>query len=398
MAPLSGVRVFDLTIAGAGPWASMLLATLGAEVVKIESPDGDMARGVPPLQQGMSTLYITANLNKRSAILNLKDPQQRDLARRLAAASDVFIENFRPGTTERLGLGYDSLRVTNPALVYASLSAYGQTGPMSGLAGNDPQVQAFCGWCSQNGSEHGRPEMYRYFAFIDLISATQAVEGILLALFARTRRGKGQKVEVSMLEAALNLQTTRLASYFADRTLPARLGSACQDTVPHQAFRCQDDRFIAVGVLRDQDWPAFCGVLGLEELAKDPMLATNRSRVDRRNWLVPLLAAEFVRLPAAWWLRQLKKSRLPAGPFLDFDALLNHPQVRENRFIRQISTPWGETYVQGPPWRFEGQDLEVRTSPVPGSDTEAVAAAAGWSGPALGGADHRSFDHRRVGI
>src|SRR5438132_424036 len=147
----------------------MLLATLGAEVVKVEPPHGDLARGVPPFQRGMSALYLTANLNKRGAILDLKEPRQRDLARRLAAASDVFLENFRPGTAARLGLGYEELQARNPALVYASLSAFGQTGPMSGLAGNDPQLQAFCGWCSVNGAPGGRPEMYRYFAFIDLI-------------------------------------------------------------------------------------------------------------------------------------------------------------------------------------------------------------------------------------
>lgn len=352
---LEGIRVFDLTIAAVGPWATKLLGALGADVIKVEAPGGDrLSHAVPPMIRGNSVLYISANHNKRMIELDLKKEADRAIALKIVEQSDVFAQNMRPGAVERLGLGYEVVAKINPRMIYVAASAYGRTGPMAGEAGIDPTVQSFCGWCNITGPEHGRGEMFRHLAHLDLTTANTIVQAVLQALIARERTGRGQLIEIEMLTAAMALQTTRLAEYFATGEQPDRLGSAAAATAPHQAFECQDQRYLAVGVERDEHWPGLCRALKLTELISDLRFATNPLRVEHRAELIPLLTERFKTKPAAWWTIRLNNERVPNGPFLTFEELRNHPQVAANGHIVEIDTPhWGRIHVDGLPWKFE---------------------------------------------
>src|ERR1700738_3266169 len=206
---LEGIRVFDLTIAAVGPWATKLLGALGADVIKVEAPGGDrLSHEVPPTIKGSWVLYISATHNKRMRERDLKQEADLAIALKIIEKSDVFVQNMRPGAVERLGLGYDVVAKVNPRIVYVAASAYGRVGPMAREAGIDPTVQAFCGWCSVTGPQNGRGEMFRHLAHIDLTTATTITQAVLQALLARERIGKGQRIEIEMLTAAMALQTT----------------------------------------------------------------------------------------------------------------------------------------------------------------------------------------------
>jgi crotonobetainyl-CoA:carnitine CoA-transferase CaiB-like acyl-CoA transferase len=372
---LDGIRVFDLTIAAVGPWATKLLGALGADVIKVEAPGGDrLSHAVPPMIKGSSVLYISANHNKRMIELDLKKEADRAIALKIIEQSDVFVQNMRPGAVERLGLGYEVVAKVNPRTIYVAASAYGRTGPMASEAGIDPTVQSFCGWCSITGPEHGRGEMYRHLAHLDLTTATTITQAILQALIARERTGQGQLIEIEMLTAAMALQTTRLAEYFATGEQPAPLGSAAATTAPHQAFECEDRRYLAIGVERDEQWPGFCRALKLEELISHPRFITNPARVTHRAELVPILAERFKTKPAAWWAIRLSKENVPNGPLLTFEELRRHPQVSENGHIIEIDTPhWGRMHIDGLPWKFaETSAGPIRAGGVPGEHTEEV--------------------------
>ena len=372
---LDGIRVFDLTIAAVGPWATKLLGALGADVIKVEAPGGDrLSHAVPPMIKGSSVLYISANHNKRMIELDLKKEADRAIALKIIEKSDVFVQNMRPGAVERLGLGYDVVAKVNPRMIYVAASAYGRTGPMAGEAGIDPTVQSFCGWCSITGPEHGRGEMYRHLAHLDLTTATTITQAVLQALIARERTGRGQLIEIEMLTAAMALQTTRLAEYFATGEQPAPLGSAAATTAPHQAFECEDRRYIAIGVERDEQWPGLCRALKLDDLIGDPRFMTNPARVERRAELASILAERCKTKPAAWWAIRLNKENVPNGPLLTFAELRRHPQVRENEHIIEIDTPhWGRMHVDGLPWKFERTPAgPIRAGGRPGEHTAEV--------------------------
>jgi crotonobetainyl-CoA:carnitine CoA-transferase CaiB-like acyl-CoA transferase len=380
--PLDGIRVFDLTVAAVGPWAGKLLGAMGADVIKVEAPGGDqLSHAVPPRIKGNSVLYISANHNKRMIELDLKQEADRAIALRIVEKSDVFVNNMRPGAVERLGLGYDVVAKVNPRIVYVLASAYGRSGPMAAEAGVDPTVQAFCGWCSITGPEHGRGEMFRHLAHIDLTTATTITQAVLEALIARERTGKGQRIEIEMLTAAMALQTTRLAEYFATDVQPQPLGSASSTTAPHQAFECADKRFVAIGIERDEQWPAFCRAMKLPELITDQRFATNPMRVSNRAALVEILKERFKSKPAVWWMIRLTNEKVPNGPVMSFDELRYHPQVRDNEHIVEIDTPhWGHLNVDGLPWKFSRTPAgPIRAGGKPGEHTAEVLAELGIS-------------------
>ena len=372
---LDGIRVFDLTVAAVGPWATKLLGELGADVIKVEAPGGDnLSHGVPPKIKGSSVLYISGNYNKRMIELNLKNEADRTTALKIIEQSDVFVNNMRPGAVERLGLSYDVAYRLNPKIVYVVACAYGRVGPMAQEAGIDPTVQSFCGWCGITGPENGRGEMFRHLAHIDLTTATVVTQAVLQGLLARERTGKGQRIEVEMLRAAMAIQTTRLAEYFATGSQPRPLGSAASTTVPHQAFECEDSRWLAIGVVN-----GFCRALKLDELISDTRFASNPLRVQNRAELIPMLATRFKAKPAAWWIVRLTKEQVPNGPFLTFDELRYHPQVLANGHIVEIDTPhWGKLNVDGLPWKFDGMGAgPIRAGGLPGEHTAEVLAELG---------------------
>ncbi len=371
---LDGIRVFDLTIAAVGPWASKLLGELGADVIKVEAPEGELSHVIPPPIKGTAVLYISANFNKRHIVLDLKQEGDRAIALKILEKSDVFIQNMRPGAVERLGLGYDVVAQLNPRLVYVAASAYGRTGPMAKEAGIDPNLQAFSGWCSITGQPGGQGEMFRHLAHLDINTSSMIVEAVLQALLAREKTGKGQKIEIEMLAAALSLQTSRVAEYFATTEQPQPLGSAVTTTVPHQAFLCEDQKYLAVGVVQEEQWPRFCQAVKLEELHNDPRFVTNPKRVEHRAELIPLLEERFRTKPAAWWAIRLTKERVPNSRIMDFEALRYHPQVVQNRHIIDLVTPhWGTLSVDGVPWRFSKTPAgPIRPGGLKGEHTEEV--------------------------
>ena len=347
-------------MAVAGPWAGMILGSLGAEVIKIERPGGDLARNILPTQKGMSTTYLICNLNKHRVILDLKTEKGKNAFIKLASLSDVILENFSTGVMDRLGLNYETLRRVNPSIIYCTISGYGRNGPMANHGAVDPTVQAFSGWCSVTGQRRGRWEMNRYYALIDVNTGLYAVASVLQALRWRTKTGLGQRIEISMLEAAIAHQTTRLSEYLAGGTVPAPMGSGNTTCVPDQAFLCRDRQYLAVSVVDESQWERLCQALDLPELAHDPDFATNADRVGGRETLIPLLERAFKKRPLAWWTERLERFQVPHSPFFAHDALLAHGQTRQNRFLQHIQTPWGDLSAGGLPWHFSHVPSELR--------------------------------------
>jgi len=371
---LDGIRVCDMTLAAVGPWATMLLASMGADVIKIEAPGmGDISRFVPPMVNKMSVLYIACNMNKRGVTLDLKHPRERDIAYKIAEKSDIFIENMRSGTADRMGFSYEQLSKLNPRIIYASANAWGSTGPMGPISGADPSVQAFSGWASITGAPGGKPEMYRYVAHIDLTTSSYFVAAVLQALIEREKTGKGMKVDVTMLGSALNLQTSRVAEFFATGKTPPRLGSATAATVPHQAFLCQEGQWIAVGVVTDDQWQRLCKAIEAPALASDERFSTNPGRVQNRDELIPRLEKIFITKPVRWWEIKLDAAGVPNGRFYDFHNLRYHPHVAANGQIFDLDAgSYGHVNMGGLPWNFSKSATRSDRNPVPGEHTQQV--------------------------
>ena len=372
--PLDGLRVLDISGMGVGPVTGMFLAELGAEVIKVEPPHGDLALTVAPKQRGTSVLYISANLGKRGLVLDLKDPNDLERAHRVAEQCDVFIENFRVGVVDRLGLGYPALSERNPGLVYCSLSGFGPRGPLASLPSVDTYIQAFSGFASLNGSRGQAAESLRNIGFIDLSTAAMAVPAILAALVRREQTGRGQYVIASMLEAATVLQSTRVAEYLATGRCAPPQGSGMPYAVPDQAFQALDG-YLAVSARTQHEWERLCRAVDREDLLDDPRYRTLAERVVHRETLIPDLEKTFRRYPCRWWTTQLVRAGVPCGRFLAYDEMCQHPQVRANRLMTELETPhWGTIRVAGLPWTFSSTPGGQRPGPRPGSDTDEVLA------------------------
>jgi crotonobetainyl-CoA:carnitine CoA-transferase CaiB-like acyl-CoA transferase len=375
--PLAGIRVLDISGMGVGPVTGMLLAELGADVVKVEPPHGDLALTVPPTQRGTSVLYIAANIGKRGAVLDLKDPEDLERARRLVAQSDVFIENFRVGVVDRLGLGYEGLAALNPGLVYCSLSGFGQHGPLARLPSIDTYIQAFSGFASLNGARGKASESLRNIGFIDLSTAALAVPAILAALVNRERSGRGEHIEATMLEAAAALQTTRVAEHLVTGQCPPPCGSGMPYAVPDQAFLTRDG-YLAISARTQAEWARLCSAIGREDLVDDPRYETPAARIAERDSLVSELETIFGRYPRTWWINRLEAARVPCGRFHTYDDMCEHPQVRSNGLMTDLETDtWGTIRVAGLPWTFSRTPGIQRPGPMPGRDTDEVLAEIG---------------------
>lgn len=369
--PLGGLKVLDASMGAVGPWAGALLGQLGADVVKLESPEGDFIRNNMPAQRGMSTTYISMNLNKRGIVLNLKDGGARRHAHELAAKADIFLENFRPEVAERLGLGYDELSRLNPRLIYASATGFGRAGPMAAIGATDPHIQAFSGSTSVNGAADRLRERLRCYALFDCVTSLCLVQGIATALYARESTGRGQRVDVTMLEAALALQRMRIAEHLAGGE-PKPMGSATTYLVPDQAFGTQD-RHIAVSATNEGQWRACCRAIGRPGLAGDPRFCTNPLRIAHRGELIPQLEAIFVTRPSAYWLQVLRAAQVPCSTFSSFSEFRYHAHYLANELLVTIDTPhWGKVTVGGVPWEFEGAPASIRAGPMPGEHTDEI--------------------------
>ena len=371
---LDGITVLDLTRVLSGPYCTMMLADMGARVIKVEQPGkGDDTRGWgPPFQNGESAYFLSINRNKESVTLNLKHPEGRRVLDALIEKSDVLVENFRPGTLDKMGLGYETLSKQRPDLVYCSISGFGQTGPRRREPGYDAVMQGEGGLMSITGSNDG-PSYRLGVAIADIVSGMFSAYGIAVALLARHRTGRGQFVDVGMLDAVTALLTYQAGIYFATETAPPRLGNRHPTIVPYETLEAADgDLVVAVG--NDQLWKTFCGVLELETLANDARFQTNKDRVSAHDELRPLLVERLKTRPAAEWLSKLKEAGVPCGGVRDLDQLFSDPQIIERAMVVALEHPAAGLIQQlGVPIKLGDTPGAVRTPPpLLGEHTEAI--------------------------
>jgi crotonobetainyl-CoA:carnitine CoA-transferase CaiB-like acyl-CoA transferase len=376
--PLTGVRVLDFTRVLAGPYCTMLLADMGAEVIKIEEPErGDETRqwGPPWAGEGddaMSAYYLCANRNKRSVTLNLKSAEGQATARRLATTAQIVVENFKPGALAAYGLGYADLAALNPALVYCSITGFGQTGPYSERPGYDFVIQAMSGLMSITGPADGEP--YKIgVAITDVIAGLFACTSILAALRHAEATGQGQQLDVSLLDTALAALVNVASNALIGGVPPARYGNAHPNIVPYQTFPSADGEF-AVAVGNDRQFAALCRVIGLPQLSADAQYATNPARVANREALVALLSERFRARPAAAWVEALLTAGVPCGAVNDIPTILHDPHVQARGLVQSVLLANGAlAQMIGMPVGFSATPPQLRyPPPAHGADTEGV--------------------------
>jgi crotonobetainyl-CoA:carnitine CoA-transferase CaiB-like acyl-CoA transferase len=337
---LDGLKVIDLTSHLSGPYCTMLLADHGADVVKIERPGtGDDARKMPPFVGGEGAPFMLWNRNKRGVTLDLKDKADRERFLMLVDGADILVENFRPGTLERIGLGYDVLRDRNPQLVYCAISGFGPTGPYRDKGGFDLMTQAMSGLMAVCGPEDGPPHRLP-IAISDVAGGMFAAFGILAAIEARHRTGRGQMVETSLLEAAVSFGVYEAAYFFATGERPPRLGQAHRGSAPYQVFQTRDG-WLTIGASPQNFFEKLCDLADLPELKRDPRFATNATRVEHNAALVALLQAKVAERTTAEWQRLLDEAGIPAGPVLHHDEVFADPQIvaRDMAAARTLGVP-----------------------------------------------------------
>jgi crotonobetainyl-CoA:carnitine CoA-transferase CaiB-like acyl-CoA transferase len=362
--PLDGIKVLDLTRVLSGPYCTMLLADMGARVIKVEQPGrGDDTRAWgPPFVQGESAYFLSINRNKESVTLDFKQSAGRALLDRLIAQADVLVENFRPGTMKRAGLDYDTLAVRQPSLVYCSISGFGQDGPKRDRPGYDAVVQAEGGLMSITGAADGPP--YRLgVAIADLVAGLLAAQGVTLALFARQRSGRGQRVDIGMLDGVAALLSYQAGIFFATGDAPPRMGNRHPTIVPYETFEASDGEFVlAVGT--DEQFRRFCDVADLRALASDERFATNPGRVRNYEALRPQLAAAVRRRTRAAWIDALTEAGVPCGSVRDVREVLTDPHLEARRMIEVVEhAAAGSVRVLGVPIKLSDTPGRVRTAP-----------------------------------
>jgi len=376
--PLDGIRIFDWTGYGVGPFSTSVLGALGADVIKIEQPPGEVLTRSGNVNapggtiNGYEAFYLNFNMNKQLVMLNLKDEADREKAFSLLRSCDVFMNNLRFGVPAKLGFTYEAVRAVNPKIIYCISTGWGSTGPMAPIGGSDGVCQCFCGWTSITGAPGGPGEYLRYQGQIDLNTSIYIAAAILQAIVARDRTGLGQEIEISMPQTAIAMQSTRLAEYLATGAQPPPMGSASATTVPHQAFRTGDNVWLAIGVTSDSQWQALCSALQAPELAADTRFATNAGRVANRDAVVSAISAILANRPVIWWTAQLTRHKVPHSRFWDFETILHHPQVRENAHMIDVDTgKAGVVHTGGPPWKFARTPARMERNPWPDEDRAA---------------------------
>jgi len=361
MAPLEGLTVLDLTRVLSGPYCTMLLADMGARVIKVEQPGkGDDTRAWgPPFLEGESAYFLSINRNKESVTVDFKRPEGRAILDQLLGRSDVLVENFRPGTLAKQGLDYSSIKSRFPRLVYCSVSGFGQTGPRRDEPGYDAVMQGEGGLMSITGTPDG-PPVRLGVAIADIVSGMFAAYGISMALFARERTGRGQEVDVAMLDAVSALLTYQAGNYFASGKTPARLGNRHPSIAPYETFAASDGDFVlAVG--NDELWKKFCAVAGLD--AGD-RFATNRQRVSDYDALRPIIAARLATRPRQHWIEGLTAAGVPCGSVRDLRELFDDPQIRAREMVAFVEHQTiGALKVLGMPVKLSDTPGLLRSAP-----------------------------------
>lgn len=372
--PLSDVRVLDLSRILAGPYCAMLLGDLGADVIKVERPGAgdDTRQWGPPFAAGESAYYLCCNRNKRGITLNLKSAEGRALAARLAAVSDVLVENFLPGTLDGWGLGYEALSQHNPRLVYCSITGFGQTGPRRDEPGYDIMIQGLAGVMSITGEPDG-PPMKLGVAISDISAGLLASQAILAALYAREKSGRGERIDISLFDATLSWLANVGQNYLVSGTIPQRQGTAHPNIVPYQAFQAADESLI-VAVGNDLQYRRYCEVIGRPDLATEPRFATNAGRVEHRAELLPMLNEIMARRSAADWLARLNAAEIPCGAVNTIDRAFADPQTASREMLLEIEHPTiGPLKLAGSPLKLQhAGPVPRRPPPLLGEHTESV--------------------------
>jgi formyl-CoA transferase len=372
---LKGIRVLDFSRVLAGPYCGMILADLGADVIKVERDEvGDDLRswGPPFTPDGESTYFLSVNRNKRSIALDLKTEAGRDVARDLVRSSDVVLENFRLGVMESLGLGYDQLSKINPRLVYCSITGYGTAGPLMDRPGYDIIIQSMGGLMSVTGEPDGLP-MRVGVAIVDLVTGLYSAIAILGALQSRTLNGHGQRVDLSLLEGCLSAMPNLTAAYLMAAVKPVRLGNGHPNAVPYKTFATQDG-YVTLAIGNDGQWQRFCVAVGHPELATDPLYAQNHARIARRAEVEQLVSGWLRQKDTDEWIKVMESAEVPCGPVYTIDRILADPQVAALGLVKTITHPTsGPLRVVGAPFHFSNDDTEpYRPPPLLGEHTHAI--------------------------
>lgn len=379
--PLSGYRVLDLSRILSGPYCTMMLGDFGAEVIKVERPGvgDDTRQWGPPFVAGESAYYLSINRNKRSITVDFGQEAGREIIYALARTADVAIENFRPGTADRIGIGYERLRQENPRIVYCSISGFGQAGPYRDYPGYDALAQAMSGMMSISGEPDGTP-MKHGMSIADIGAGMWAAFAIVSALLARERTGAGQAIDISLLDAQIAWLTYAAGNYFATGETPARFGSAHPSIVPYQPFATADG-YLMLAVGNDRLWQRFCDVIGEPEMATQPGYATSAERVVNREAVIDRIAAIMRKRTTEEWLRMLGEAGIPAGPINTVAQALTDPHVLAREMVVTLEHPTaGQVRVTGIPAKLLATPGAAQSAPpLLGEHTDEVLGSLGYS-------------------
>ncbi|KAG0221942.1 hypothetical protein BGX31_009462 [Mortierella sp. GBA43] len=378
--PLHGIRVLDLTRVLAGPYSTQLLGDLGAEVIKVENPDGgdDTRAWGPPFAQNPdgseteSAYFLSVNRNKKSITVNIRSEMGKKLIYELVQKADVFVENYVPGKLDQLGLGYKQLSAINPRLIYASITGYGQTGPYANRPGYDVMIEAEAGLMYITGEEHGPPVKVGV-AVTDLTTGLYAHAGVLAALFARNRTGRGQHVDCSLLESQVATLANIGSSYLIAGKEAKRMGTAHPSIVPYQVLQTRDSH-IMIGAGNDGQFRTLCKVMQLDTLADDPRYKTNRDRVMNREELIMTLTNRLKSENNSFWIKSLEGKGVPFAPINNIEQTFQHPQVLARGMVQEVEHPKaGKIKVAGTPVKYSDTKPTIRSPPpLLGQHTEEV--------------------------
>jgi crotonobetainyl-CoA:carnitine CoA-transferase CaiB-like acyl-CoA transferase len=376
---LDGIVVLDATQVMAGPYCAMLLADMGARVIKVEPPAGDSTRSMAGARGSDSPAFNAVNRGKLGIVLDLQEARGREVFTRLARTADVLIENYRPGVMAKLGLDYETLRKQNPRLVYGSISGHGQTGPWSNKGGFDLIAQGLSGVMSVTGRPNEAP-VKAGIPLTDLGAGLFALIGILAALRHRDQTGQGQHVDTSLVDSGLALSVWEVTDYFSSGQVPGPLGSAHRMTAPYQAFKCSDG-YITIGAANDRNFAKLARLLGHHEWLTDPRFIADHQRVAHREELAGLIEAVTVREPRAHWIAELEKAGVPCGPILDYEDALTTPQAMAREMTVDVEHPTlGKLRTLGTPIKMSATPLNPRRrGPMLGEHTDDVLQWAGYS-------------------
>lgn len=385
--PLTGLKVLDLTRVVSGPFCTMLLADFGANVIKVEAPDGDPSRVTGIVGAGENPYFVNLNRNKRTITIDMKQERGKEIVRRMAQASDVLVENFRPGVMDRLGLGYTALSALNPALIYAAVTGFGKTGPYKDRPAFDFIAQAMSGFMSLNG-DRTMPALRVGIPISDTVAGLYAAFGILAALRERDRTGRGQEIQTAMVDGLISMFTFAAGAYFSTGQLPPRNGNDHMVVAPYGLFNASDGP-IAIAPSTEKNWQQLCTALGLENLMSDPRFDSAEKRREHREAINAIVESVIGARSRAEWIALLNRAGVPCGPVNNIAQAFSDPQVLHQEMVIESAQPSGPVKVPGFPVKLSRTPARLRKpSPQVGENTVGVLQEFGYHDKEIQGLIH----------